>query len=81
MPKFKCINPECLFLEQVKDEGTATYKFIEGKLRAIEAVCPSCNQEREEIIVNKTYEPPTYEAVGMNSNRRNWSKGGNTTYY
>jgi len=74
VPKFKCINPECLFFEQIKEEGKATYIMIDGKLVAREVYCPSCNKERKEITVNRIYEKPTYEAVGLNSNRRNWSK-------
>ena len=83
MPKFKCVNPECLFFEQIKEEGKATYRMMEGRLIAREAFCPSCNQERHEVTVNEIFEKPTYEAVGMNSNRRNWSRStreGSTHY-
>jgi len=74
MPKFKCKNPECLFFEVEKLEGKVTYRMIEGKIRALEAYCPSCNTEREEVVEKQEYTPPTYEAVGITSNRRNFTK-------
>lgn len=74
MPRFICKNPDCLFFDKEQVEGKSTYRIIDGEVKAIERFCPSCNSEREEIkgVIEK--EPPTYQAVGMNSNRRNWSK-------
>lgn len=74
MPRFICKNPDCLFFDKEQIEGKSTYRIIDGEVKAIERFCPSCNSEREEIKGSIETEPPTYQAVGMNSNRRNWSK-------
>lgn len=74
MPRFICKNPDCLFFDKEQVEGKSTYRIIDGEVKAIERFCPSCNSEREEIKGSIETEPPTYQAVGMNSNRRNWSK-------
>lgn len=73
MPKFICKNPECLFFDKETVEGKTTFKVIDGELKAIERFCPSCNAEREEVIEPITYKA-SYDFVGLNSNRRNWSK-------
>lgn len=74
MPRFICKNPDCLFFDKEQVEGKSTYRIIDGEVKAIERFCPSCNSEREEIKGSIETEPPTYQAVGINSNRRNWSK-------
>jgi hypothetical protein len=74
MPKFICRNGECPFFEEVKLEDIVTYRVRDGKVITMQAYCPSCNSYREEVKEDKVYEKPTYEAVGLNSNRRNWSK-------
>lgn len=74
MPKFKCKNPDCLFYDKEYVEPKITILIIDGKPKARERFCPHCNQERESLPEVTTYMPPTYEAVGIGSNRRNWSK-------
>lgn len=74
MPKFKCKNPDCLFYDKEYLEPKITILIIDGKPKARERFCPHCNQERESLPEVTTYMPPTYEAVGIGSNRRNWSK-------
>lgn len=74
MPKFKCKNPDCLFYDKVYTEPRITIVIINGEAKTRERFCPHCNQERESLPEETAYMPPTYEAVGISSNRRNWSK-------
>lgn len=74
MPKFICRNSECDFFDKEVIEGNARYTYVDGKIICDKAVCPSCNKVREEINATSKFEPPSYEAVGIGSTRRNWAK-------
>jgi len=83
MPKFTCRNPECLFVDKEFTEGVVKYVVIGNEVKARERFCPHCNSEREDTTEKNDHSVPAYEAVGMNSNRRNWSdnRGGGIKWY
>jgi ribosomal protein S27AE len=76
MAVFICRNKDCPRCDWEDYETTVSYKMVDGALKANKRFCPSCGEEREELVIN-----PERIVNVRNDSQRKWQTSSKGTLY